>query len=62
MRGRSYIFLKSFEGWRGIRKFMGKCIFGVSGREKGEGNFWVMYGKEQYTKYIVIKVNYNNVN
>ena len=35
-RGRSYIFLKSFEGWRRIRNFMGKCIFGI-----GVGDFWV---------------------
>ena len=30
-------------------------------RERGvlgmEGDFWVMYGKERYTKYVVIKVN-----
>ena len=38
MEGRSYIFLKSFEGWRGIRNFVGKCIFGLWGErgEKGE--------------------------
>lgn len=39
-------------GWGGKEKKRGG---------KGQG-FWVMYGKEQYTKYIVIKVNYNNVN
>ena len=35
-------------------------------RERGvlgmEGDFWVMYGKERYTKYVVIKVNYKYVN
>ena len=34
-------FLKSFEGWRRIRNFMGGCIFGIMGWD-----FWVMYGKE----------------
>ena len=40
MEGRSYIFLKSFEGRRRIRNFMGECIFGVLGwgerEEKGK--------------------------
>jgi hypothetical protein len=27
----------------------------------GEMYFWVMYEEQRYTKYIVIKVNYNNV-
>ena len=36
-------------------------------RERGflggwKGDFWVMYGKERYTKYVVIKVNYKYVN
>lgn len=37
MEGRSYIFLKSFEGWRRIRNFMGECIFGLWGGEGEKG-------------------------
>ena len=34
-KGKVIFFLKSFEGWRRIRNFMGKCIFGIMGwREK----------------------------
>ena len=49
----------------------GKCklgIFGGNGLEEKEknreriGDLWVRYGKERYTKYIVIKMNYKNVN
>ena len=57
MEERSYIFLKSFEGVEENSKFYGEMYFWGFGVD-----FWVMWEKEQYTKYIVIKVNYNNVN
>lgn len=39
-------------------KFYGEMYFW----DYGVGDFWVEYGKERYTKYIVILLNYNNVN
>lgn len=55
---RIYIFLKIFKGVGKNLKFCRGMYF----LDYGVGDFWVMYGKERYTKYIVIKVNYNNVN
>ena len=49
MEGRSYIFLKSFEGDGGEFEILWGNVFLGSGvgREKGERiGFWVMYGKE----------------
>ena len=56
--GRSYIFLKSFEGVEENSKFYGEMYFwdyGVGRERRGEGNFWVEWEKGCNMEYSLME-------
>ena len=57
-KGKFVFFLKIFEGVEENSKFYGEMYFW----DYGVGDFWVEEEKGCNILFIVIKVNYNNVN